>query len=62
MTERELAERIVAENIDRWGWGPLEEIEELSEWKLAVDAAEAGIRAGDAAARLKARRAQEQHP
>jgi hypothetical protein len=40
--ERE-AERIVAENIDAWGWGPLDEIEGLSEHVLAVKAVKAGL-------------------
>jgi hypothetical protein len=40
--ERE-AERIVAENIEAWGWGPLDEIEGLSEHVLAVKAVKAGL-------------------
>jgi hypothetical protein len=46
--ERE-AERIVAENIDAWGWGPLDEVEGLSEHVLAVKAVAAGYRAAIAA-------------
>lgn len=41
----QMARRVVAENIDRWGWGPLDEIDGLSEHKLAIDAATAGIEA-----------------
>lgn len=44
--ERQRAEAIVARNIDKWGWGPLADIEGLSEYQLAVDAAEAGYREG----------------
>jgi hypothetical protein len=39
------ATRIVAENIDNWGWGPLEGIDGLAEHQLAIDAAGAGYRA-----------------
>ena len=42
----QIAERIVAENIDAWRWGPLEEIEGLSEHRLAIEAAKAGYLAG----------------
>ena len=38
------AETIVALHIEEWGWGPIEEIEGLSEHKLAVDACLAGMR------------------
>ena len=44
-SDREVAEAIVAANIEKWGWGPLDEIEDLSEHKLAVDACAAGIAA-----------------
>lgn len=44
-SDREAAEAIVAANIEKWGWGPLDEIEDLSEHKLAVDACAAGIAA-----------------
>lgn len=36
------AEIIVARHIDAWGWGPLDEIEGLSEHVLAVNACRAG--------------------
>jgi len=39
------AARIVAENIEKWGWGPLEDIEGLTEHMLALSACEAGYRA-----------------
>jgi hypothetical protein len=37
------ATRIVAENIDAWGWGPLHESEGLSEHTLAIQAVRAGL-------------------
>lgn len=37
------AEIIVARHIDAWGWGPLDQIEGLAEYKLAVDACAAGL-------------------
>lgn len=43
MTAREIAERIVAENINQWGWGPLSGIDGLAEHMLAVTACEAGV-------------------
>lgn len=42
---RQLAEQIVAENIDAWGWGPLDDIEGLAEHDLAVKAVSAGLAA-----------------
>lgn len=44
-SDREAAEAIVAANIDKWGWRPLDEIEGLAEYNLAVDACAAGIAA-----------------
>ena len=41
--ELALARKIVAENIEVWGWGPLEEIEDLAEHTLAVQAALSAI-------------------
>ncbi len=46
MEQRARAERIVAANIEKWGWGPIDEIDGLSEHKLAVDACEAGLSLG----------------
>jgi hypothetical protein len=42
IVSEEAIEQIVADNIEAWGWGPLEDIEGLSEHKLAVDACRAG--------------------
>lgn len=38
----DLVTRLVAENIEAWGWGPLSEIEGLAEHQLAIDACRAG--------------------
>lgn len=37
--DRDAARQLVRDHIDAWGWGPLDEIEGLSEHKLAIDAA-----------------------
>lgn len=42
MNDKDRAELLVRENIEHWGWGPIDEIEGLSEWNLAVGAARLG--------------------
>lgn len=45
--QMERAKALVAANIEKWGWGPIDEIKDLAEHKLAVDAALAAILQSD---------------